>query len=814
MSANKKGAMRPFVASSVFAALMLVFASQTFAQHERQVAQAAQPAKQGRVPCPAATDLPAVPEIKSDPTTHRLKGTVKAIDGLRTVWNSATSPGTPPSQTQCGSVYMRYFTGHTGLNIEGPDDPGFATGDPLPGPTLRARVGDWIEIAFLNQINAKHFGKSLDRGDNEPAAGGAHAHGTAPTPNPSAGCDVTTRFTMRGGKRQTTRSNGDVFPNCIHGSSTTNLHFHGTHTTPNTTGDNVLLFVRPALRKNNLLLQPYTHNVNAAMAAFFTQCESHGYPSTWADMVRMVPSWKTAQYAAINYYDNNTSYGASPPPLPVPARLWPVNQHEIDQGGWPQYSIGGSPVCFPLPAYDPRKNDPPRVRTMGQAPGTHWYHAHKHGSTALNVANGMIGALIIEGQYDDQMRAFYRSQPGWDFKERVLVVQQLTGVLNKTAPTGTGPASLPIPVLSINGRRTPVITMRPNQVQLFRFVNGAERDGIVFQNFAPEPSGSASCSKPATTPCVHWNQTAQDGVQLIAANYDPDNTAGSGYKGNAQDKPFYLAPANRADLLMQAPSTPGRYDLSVVGGVCREVDSPTCGLNTPQILLTVSVEAPAVSSPMPFIPIQSFPTFPKFLADIKPSDVVYHRDLVFQDIGPGKLSINGQQFRDGHINQTMVLNTVEEWTVSNMDNDKEHPFHIHINPFQIFEVFSPQSADTQPGGKCPVDPTDPTTWKPYGKCANTKKSNFVWWDTFAIPASQQDTVPQACSALTNVPAANKTVATPTSCVVTIPGYFKMRSQFVDFPGQFVLHCHILTHEDRGMMELIQVIPDTTIYTHH
>ena len=37
---------------------------------------------------------------------------------------------------------------------------------------------------------------------------------------------------------------------------------------------------------------------------------------------------------------------------------------------------------------------------MGQSPGTHWYHAHKHGSTAINVGNGMTGVFIIEGQYD------------------------------------------------------------------------------------------------------------------------------------------------------------------------------------------------------------------------------------------------------------------------------------------------------------------------------------------------------------------------------------------------------------------------------
>jgi len=39
-----------------------------------------------------------------------------------------------------------------------------------------------------------------------------------------------------------------------------------------------------------------------------------------------------------------------------------------------------------------------------------------------------------------------------------------------------------------------------------------------------------------------------------------------------------------------------------------------------------------------------------------------------------------------------------------------------------------------------------------------------------------------------------------------PGYFKMRSRFADFTGQYVLHCHILAHEDRGMMQLVEVAP--------
>jgi hypothetical protein len=49
----------------------------------------------------------------------------------------------------------------------------------------------------------------------------------------------------------------------------------------------------------------------------------------------------------------------------------------------------------------------------------------------------------------------------------------------------------------------------------------------------------------------------------------------------------------------------------------------------------------------------------------------------------------------------------------------------------------------------------------------------------------------------------------------------MRSRFVDYAGVFVQHCHILAHEDVGMMQLVEVYTDppgptqeTVGYTHY
>jgi len=42
------------------------------------------------------------------------------------------------------------------------------------------------------------------------------------------------------------------------------------------------------------------------------------------------------------------------------------------------------------------------------------------------------------------------------------------------------------------------------------------------------------------------------------------------------------------------------------------------------------------------------------------------------------------------------------------------------------------------------------------------------------------------------------------------GYVKIRQKPIEYTGPYVLHCHILGHEDRGMMSAIQsVCPDGT-----
>ena len=708
------------------------------------------------VPCPPEQQpLLTMPEIRS--ANGKLRGTVKLIDGVRTLWGAG-------SDTRCATQNLRYLSGSDASNPQ----PWPVSTEPIPGPTLRARLGDLVELSFFNQINLNNFAGTLDRG----------AVGT------QSSCD---QFTTSASKdsSSTSPAGGDNMPNCLHGSSTSNLHFHGTHTTPSTTGDNILLFVRPAQRTTSGLL-PSEAQANSAFSQFFAQCEQSGPPKLWT---QMPGQWQQVQQSALQNYDSTAVYQGQRGTLPVSMQLWPYNQAQIAQGLWPQYQIGAYPYCFPLPAYNPA------TMKMGQSPGTHWYHAHKHGSTALNVANGLTGAFIIQGQYDDDLRRYY----GQGLVERILMIQQLGAApFPLTNPNTGGPNSEPRPSLSVNGRRNPVVTMRPGEVQFWRIINGSFRDAVQF--VYTQAQAAPACRSTTSIPPVQWRQIAQDGVQFNVQNY---NEVGS------PNSAFNLAPANRADLLVKAPTQPGNYNVCVVRNSALFVSANVGLPDSATVLLTITVAGSAVS--MDFIPNAQFPAFPSFLSDVQENEIRVRRTLTF---GAGNSTINDSTFRDGRIDQTMTLNTAEEWTVQNVASNKSHPFHIHINPFQITALFEPNAPEARdPNNPCYVNLRDTTTYKP---CASRQPAApWVWWDTFAIPSARVTKIDSICTTLAACPQQmQKFVTCSSGCSITIPGWFRMRTRFVDFAGDYVLHCHILIHEDRGMMQLIEVRPGTTPYRHH
>ncbi|HZD05954.1 MAG TPA: multicopper oxidase domain-containing protein, partial [Longimicrobiales bacterium] len=123
-------------------------------------------------------------------------------------------------------------------------------------------------------------------------------------------------------------------------------------------------------------------------------------------------------------------------------------------------------------------------------PGTHWYHPHSHGSTHDQVASGMAGFFIVEGDVDDAinraMTGMDRPRPEeptgpWDYRERLVFMQR---VFLNSVDMDAGPRRRQLrfpPPVAVNGvRPANVFFMRPGAVERWRILNGSV-DGSGFK---------------------------------------------------------------------------------------------------------------------------------------------------------------------------------------------------------------------------------------------------------------------------------------------------------------------------------------------
>lgn len=608
-------------------------------------------------------------------------------------------------------VRLRYFQGWD-LDNPAVKAPDLTASDAVtPGPTLRAKLGDQVQIAFLNRIDDKLFAHTFDT-----AAGQA-----------SYGCDLTSNPGLYPA--------ADQFPNCFHGSSTANLHFHGSHTSPDGLADDVLVQVMPVKDLNE-----------KEWISIFEEIFRGPVPTSWHNMP---VDYQKKQEEQVTKIDK---------------ALWDFDQRQIAAGQWPQYIAGAFPNYFEIPDYKSGQYK------MGQAPGTHWYHAHKHGSTSLHILSGMAGAFIIEGEYDQFLRGFYELGDAYPAAfEKIFVIQNIDPSQNLerqmvlSARTGSGQQL-------INGMKTPTIQMRPDEVQLWRFVNatvGSDATGWIFPDVFQ-------------TEGFQFQQTAMDGVQFSDANYkNQPFLSGAVPNVRAAKRPgLLLSAGNRADVLVQAPPSP--------------TDGPVPFTSKGVTLFFVNVtnDAPSDPSVGKKLPSQ-WPEMPQFLKDLRdppryPHYVTFGWDaepqrnqtggarLTTTSAGlfqvPPRFTIDNKQFEEfgPTIEQCMPINLLQDWVVEN-HTTISHPFHIHINPFQVMEIDTPS-----------VDEAGRATYSIYKPV-----SDQVWQDVIALPAGVS---------------VNGQV---------VPGRVRIRHQFVDFTGTYVLHCHILAHEDRGMMQLVRVVDADT-----
>ncbi|MFG2907301.1 multicopper oxidase family protein [Kitasatospora sp. NPDC048286] len=303
----------------------------------------------------------------------------------------------------------------------------------------------------------------------------------------------------------------------------------------------------------------------------------------------------------------------------------------------------------------------PRYLTTVEIPrdhpaGTYWYHPHAHGATAEQIAGGMAGVVIVEGDVDEvpQIKAA---------ADLVVCVNELR-VKDGKVPAFTSSEALAAvpPTYTVNGAVNPTLALRPGEVQRWRLVAATAFTTLSLQVTGKERT-------------LTMHQIAMDGVTFPAP---------------VATEAVTLAVGNRADVLVRG-GEPGTYELRAKG--------------VPVPLMTIEVAGTAVRPPMA-LP-SSLPQGRPFLDEkdiANPAGdrtVVFHVDPgVFAKPFPNAYRILGSHptpaadpagdltrdpayglFDPEYVNHTLELGTVERWTLRTDDSlpVMHHPFHLHTN---------------------------------------------------------------------------------------------------------------------------------------
>jgi len=446
---------------------------------------------------------------------------------------------------------------------------------------------------------------------------------------------------------------------------------------------------------------------------------------------------------------------------------------------------------------------------MNQSPGTHWYHPHKHGSVAIQVANGMAGAFIVE----DPTTGVDRFTRQHSLREHLIAFQQIDTTLGLLHGDRTNVLDKVPPL--VNGQNFPTLFMAPGEVQRWRIVNENVTRNTKTLEFRFE-------DRPGEEPVVV--EVARDGVQFTPANLAADN-----------DSILLMGAGNRLDVIVMAPPRTGTHHFRVrhnPGSGLRtrgpvlprrtranNNDDPQFTDTTAYLLFRVVVD-PARKASSTGIPA-SIPNLAAYLGTAIPAPPAFiatnltpARDtavVVFTDTaGPGNDSTPTQFFLGSapspwqRFNDTvvfvpsnargtpmpMVLDSTQTWKiVNNSVNGINHPFHIHINPFQVDSVHAPSARD-------PFLPL-------YQELnAAARRGSPIWLDVIPLPSPA-------------VNASNRVILNSDGRPAN-PGHVFITQRYAGFEGckdakcgpptgHFVMHCHILGHEERGMMQVLQVV---------
>jgi len=407
-------------------------------------------------------------------------------------------------------------------------------------------------------------------------------------------------------------------------------------------------------------------------------------------------------------------------------------------------------------------------------PGLYWYHPHVHGEVQAQMLAGLSGAIVVEGP-DDRARA----QAG--IQDRVFIVRQLRDTDAATPAAAPAPvrAAPAVPAAATNA---PGPGPRVDTAHELSCTQGGAVDEISL-NGAPVVDGLAADKDIAplsmiagTTQLWRVLNAATDAVlnlalvdaqgrpvpvRLVAQDGAPvTDDAGHPAPWRPTTAPLLVPPAGRVEFLVTAPPLGQKQYF-----VTHAVDTGCTGDLVPERRLGVLTALPYTDdsdTPPAAVPAPTVQTsvFDGLLAQKTDRE----RVLAFAEYPrPGTLDQTdfyiaerrpGAEFRpfdmDGPPAITVQAGTAEEWLVQNFTHEI-HAFHIHQVHFRVLAI-NGRAAEPPP-----------------------------LLDTVIVPAAD---------------------------AAGAPGSVRIKLAFgARDVGDIPFHCHLVDHEDNGMMGVLRVLPE-------
>jgi FtsP/CotA-like multicopper oxidase with cupredoxin domain len=408
-------------------------------------------------------------------------------------------------------------------------------------------------------------------------------------------------------------------------------------------------------------------------------------------------------------------------------------------------------------------SDPPfeyRFRIpANEPPGLYWYHPHIHGFSKVQVLGGASGALIVEG-----IERANKEVAG--LPERVLIIRD-QDLMNPNAPPSKSEPVVPKLLLDRDGDAANNGTGfgKPAKDLSINFVPVPYPDypPAVIEIKPEERQLWRVLNASAITYLnleVVFNRKPQP-LGLVALDGVPLNQNGTSGDFVSWQNHLGVPPGARVEFIVKGPPK-GTTGLLVT----RTVDTGPGGENDPNRALATmkaSEDAPEPRSKLASAPQPLPPSDLPWLGDVTPVRTrrLYFSEKLTDPNNPNSatefyITVDGKtpaQFnpQSGVPDIIVKQGTVEDWIIENRSNEL-HAFHIHQLHFLLLDYL----------GK-PVN-------EPFLR------------DTVNVPYYKDQ-------------------------MLVYPSV-RLRMDFRDpnTIGTFLYHCHLLEHEDGGMMGLIRVEP--------